>query len=419
MRRSNLFYVTICGACTLVLGFAMLMFFETHASPPIENRLPQRLAVISISALEKRPASMGEIAVAPNGYVYIVDYSGAVEVFSGLERIASIPWPDHNGVERLSARIVAHPDNGYLYLSDGGRDTIHVIRDTQLITSLHIGGWEAHYLAIDEQSGYVYAIGRKQSILPDMIPINTMGIIDGAQLISQTEWQKVDTGSIAYNPISGHIYLGQFHDPQPYKQSLGMVLQLEAGKPVTTTALPDDEYGGIHKIVVNRETGEMYMLRDKNDVLYWDGEAYKSFRVPPPPNDKSYVLEDIAIDTTSGLAYVTSSDVAPSHVFVLRKDEVIAELPIQAYFNRGVAVDEKHNYVYVTNYRSAGLTVIRGTEVITTMSTGGVGPWDVAVDEQTDLIYVTNADAGSVAIFGFDEADKPTFWQRFFPFIQR
>lgn len=119
------------------------------------------------------------------------------------------------------------------------------------------------------------------------------------------------------------------------------------------------------------------------------------------------------------MAYVTSSDVAPSHVFVLRKDEVIAELPIQAYFNRSVAVDEKHDYVYVTNYGSGGLTVIRGTEVITIMSTGGLGPWDVAVDERTDLIYVTNADSGSVAIFGFEEPSTPSLWQQFLPFLQR
>jgi hypothetical protein len=32
---------------------------------------------------------------------------------------------------------------------------------------------------------------------------------------------------------------------------------------------------------------------------------------------------------------------------------------------------------------------------------------------------VANADSHSIAVFGFDEADKPTVWQRFFPFIQR
>lgn len=297
MKQSKIFYSFTSGIGAITACFVLLISLSACTSAQAEDAVPQRLAVIQLKGQQGEMASAGDIVIGSNDYVYITNRRGSIEVFNGIKLIASIDWPEHNGVKRSFAQIVAHPDNGYIYLSDGGRDTVHVIDETAIIASLHIGGREARYLTIDEQNGYVYVVGRKQSILPDMIPINTLGIIDGAQIIGLTEWQKVDTGSIAYNPVDGYIYLGQLHDPLPYKQSLNLVLQLNTSALISTTMLPNDEYGGVHKIVVNRKTGEMYMLKNNSGVLYWDGEEFTEFRVPPLPHEKGYVLEDIAVDT--------------------------------------------------------------------------------------------------------------------------
>lgn len=413
MKRSTISFTCI-GA--LVLGMTLIISLNACQSAQAENSTPRRIALIQQNEHGDRPIVPNEIAIAPSEYVYIVDRGGFVMVFDKTEWVASIPWPEYNGGTKTGAQIIAHPDNGYIYLADGTLDMVHVIRNTEVITSLHIGGRFAQNLTVDERSGYVYAFGSKQ-MLPGYIPIDTVGIIDGAEVISQTEWQHVWTDSIAYNPVDERIYLGQQHWPS--FQSLNMVLQLDAGQLITDSVLPAEEYGGIKQIAVNPETGEIYMLRDKFGILYWDGNEFTNFNLPQRENGDYYSLRDIDIDTNTGLAYAASWDGPPSHVVVFDKGEMVAEIALPGDNNSAIAVDEKNNYVYVASYYSGSMSVIRGTEVITTMSTGGLGPSNIAIDDRTDLIYVANADSGSVAIFGFDDQGEPSFWETFFPLLEK
>jgi len=419
MKSSVFFYSLTSSLSAITLGIALLLGLQACTPATASDALPRRLAVIPLQEYRERIVSPAEIAVAPNGYVYIADRNGSIEILQGTDWVASVPWPNHRGVERWATQIVAHPRNGYVYLTDGGHDTVHVLHRTELVTSLHIGGMYAQNLTIDEASGYVYAVGFKKTIQPEKTPVNRLGIIDGTEVISRSTMHHVHTTSIAYNPIDKRVYLGQGNTPS--EETLDLVLAFEQEERVAEPILGRSEYGYVTNIAVNEKTGEMYMIRNNRGILYWDGAAYTSFLVPPREPDKAYVLEDIAIDTQSGLAYAASSDVPPSHVFVLQRNQVIAELPLPGSFNRSVTVDEKHDYVYVTHYRSGGLSVIRGTDVITTLSTGGSGPWEAAFDARTHLLYVTNADSGSVTVFGFDEppAAPSALLRRFLPWVSR
>jgi DNA-binding beta-propeller fold protein YncE len=126
-----------------------------------------------------------------------------------------------------------------------------------------------------------------------------------------------------------------------------------------------------------------------------------------------YSINTLTVDSRTGWAYAASWDGPPSHVLVLDKDQLIAEIPVGNDV-RGIAVDEPHDYIYAVNARSATLSVIRATEVITTLETGGSEPREIVVDETRGYIYVTSG--GGVAVFGFEmEIDKPSFWQTFLP----
>jgi len=129
--------------------------------------------------------------------------------------------------------------------------------------------------------------------------------------------------------------------------------------------------------------------------------------------------DHVAIDTKRNWAYVTSWDGPPSHVVVLQKDKVMAEIEVPGYDLRDVVYDATHDYIYVANRLSGTMSIIRGTEVITTVSTGGMEPAYITVDEKRGYIYVSNTFSHSVAAFGYEAKPQETSARkRFFPVVK-
>ncbi|MEZ4616900.1 MAG: YncE family protein [Caldilineaceae bacterium] len=236
-------------------------------------------------------------------------------------------------------------------------------------------------------------------------------IVEGTKIIHRIPLERPH--KLTFSEFDKQMYVGQSN---PFgKGAQKILVAIDDRTFMTQTIYPADYGGGIQNIVVNPNNGHVYLTRDDFGLLmYWDRNIFYRIDV----GSMGYSINTIAVDSRKNWLYAASWDGPPSHVVVIEEDKVVAEIPV-GYDVRAVAVDETHDYVYAANYRSDTLSVIRGTEVITTLVTGGLGPWDIAVDEKRGYIYVTNGNSASVAVFGFDEADTPSFWQRYFPFIQR
>ena len=132
-----------------------------------------------------------------NGYIYVVDanLAGAVNVISGTKLIALI------NVGSGPDAIAYDPSNGYIYVANFYSDTINVISGTTPIASINVGsGPDA--IAYDPSNGYMYVadqISGTVNVISDTTPIASINVGSGPD-------------AIAYNPSNGHIYVAYGSD---------------------------------------------------------------------------------------------------------------------------------------------------------------------------------------------------------------
>lgn len=410
--KSNLFSILYAGILAFLLLGALAacqVNAQQNASLP-----PQLLEVVRIVHPE-------DIAVAPNGWVYIIsdDISSGIHsivVLEGPKIIGNIPWPLEAATSIGLAQIAIHPQTGLVYIMDPLKKKLYVIDQLEVMAIIDVG-YALGGIGIDPTTGLVYVTNytdRPQE--PGVSPgPGDVAVISGTEVITRITMQRPTT--IGVNPFDGRVYVSQqlafWPDDKALITELLMVIDDE--KLVPGSFYPKDSGGDVYDIVSNPLNGDMYFTRGNYGlIVYWDRQAFHPIDV----GGLGYSINTIAVDAQRNWLYAASWDGPPSHVLVIEKDKIIAELPVGEDV-RGIAVDETHDYVYAANYRSSNLSIIRGTEVITTVETGGLGAWKIAVDEKRGYVYVTNSNSASVAVFGFPETAPPSFWQRFLPFIQR
>lgn len=403
---------------SIVLYMSLLSTLTACTTAPSEIPPPRMVKLLTGEELgpiigPRKPA------VAPNGYTYILThYDGGLLILDGTEIVKLIPWSDLTD-RGMGEQIIAHPTNELVYVSING--TIYIFRDTEHITTIEAEGTRVIDFAVDEKTGYLYTIMGSRP-LDGNIPANFIHVISGTQVITTTLIPHLNTQRAVYNPIDGILYLGQSAWPNALESLVTWKLGHGITEPFRDLPVP---LGPIKNIVVDRDSGDMYMTNSSGRVgkfTYWNRvDAPITLYVDPFGDNVIFGLEDIGYDQTRDLAYVTATrDTVPSVVLVMRKDEIIAEIPVH-YDGADLAIDEKRNYVYVSNTNSRTLSIIRGTEVITTLSTGGRHPMDVTVDEKSGLVYVPNLSNRSVAIFWFEEqySEAALRWQSFLPLIKK
>ena len=289
-----------------------------------------------------------------------------------------------------------------------------VITGTEIITTVDSGGEIPKFITFDQETGLGYLSNLILS-QDNPRPKQTIVFSDTKIFARLERGRGLSPQSQLYNPVDGRTYIGHNHGKPDFGEEIGGVLTIIDGLEVlTTTNLGNEELGYIENIKVNKKNGDLHMLYSSRYV-YWD-RANAPRHLAINQTHRYGVVRDIAVDSRTGLAYVTVW--GDNVVLVIDKDKIIAEIPVyeDPY---AIAIDEARDYIYVANRLVGALSVIRGTEVITTMSTGGFGPSFITLDEKQGYIYVSNADSHSIAVFGFEDADKPSLWQQFFPFIRQ
>ena len=397
-------------AFLLLVALTACQINAQQTTPP----LPQLLDVI-------RVAGPKDIAIAPNGWAYIISDGGSdgivsIVVLDGSKIIGRIPWPDNHLPTGEVAQLAIHPITGLVYVIDPWAKLIYVIDKLEVVAVIDTL-YALGRIAIHPTSGLVYVTNYTNRPQPGVAPgPGDVAVISGTEVITRITMQRPTT--IGVNPFDGRVYVSQQIAFWPDDQALvtELLMVIDGEKLLPGAFAPKNGGGDIYDIVANRQNGEMYFTRGNYGLIaYWDRQVLHPIDV----GGAGYSINTIALDARRNWLYAASWDGPPSHVLVIEKDKILAALPVGEDV-RDVAVDETHDYVYAANYRSNNLSIIRGTEVITTVATGGLGPWQIAVDEPRGYIYVTNSNSASVAVFGFaEEIGTPSLWQRFLPFIQR
>lgn len=367
-----------------------------------QKALPRFLAVIEMP--DKTGYGTYRGVVSLNGLAYIANSEGSIALFDGPEMTMLLPWPGGPPLSGFPVGIDIDRERGLVYLTDLYANALHVISGTEVYATMEdvgVGPWQVR---VHPDNGYVYVLNGNNNGTQPLL--GTVAVISGTSVITNIEVGFTPNWALAVNPVDGRVYVG--HGSNSYNINMeerGILSVIEGTELITSTLLGSDpEYAGrIEHIEVNRKTGEMYMIQNNNLIVYWDGKD--DLRRLDMGAGK-YLFTDIAIDTKRGWAYVSSWDGPPSHIVVVEKDKLIAEIEIPTspptYDIRAVVYDETHDYIYTANRLSASMSIIRDTDVITTMSTKGLGPWYITVDEKRGYIYVSNGDAHSVAVYGYE-----------------
>ena len=343
----------------------------------------------------------------PNGELYFLSY-GDVSIVDGTDLSILISLPDLQPPHgQILSDINVEPDSGLIYVLDQPPNAIHVISNTQLITTLVGLAEHPNFSIADEDTGEMYVFftqrgtgeGRSRAL-----------VLSGTSVITEMILPSFPR-SAKYNPVDGNIYVaGTDHSTDGVPENTLFVID---NHEVVTRIQPLTEPRiSITDIAINAENGDIYLLGTK--LIYWD-------RVNQP---KAIDLHDagyknpgcITVDPKRDLAYVCSL-MDQSKIVVVSKEGIVDAISVRKW-PESIASDRKHDYIYVGHYDPTYLSVIRGTELITTLDIIGHGTSNVIVDEEHGYIYTANADDGSISVFGFEET-QPSLWEQFFPFLVR
>ncbi len=405
-RVGTLFYtgmtLTVAGLLFLLL---LASCYQTSAKVITDetdvNALPHLMTTLDVKA------SVSQGILHPNGRLYFSS-NHSLTVIDGVDIQDRITPPilHPRDIQYLSD-LTVEPNSGLIYSLGEYGDAIHIISGTQLITTL-VGLAEYPRFAVaDEVRGEMYVFYTVRASGPNR---SRALVLSGTTVITEMILPAFPN-SAKYNPVAGRIYaVGTDHSTGGTPENSLFVI--DNHKVVTTIQPLTEPRVSVTDIAINPENGDIYML--STQIIYWD-------RVNRPKAidlyDAGYKnLDCITVDPKRELAYVCSW-MDQSNIIVVSKEGIEGVIPVKKW-PESIAIDHKHDYIYVGHYDPTYLSVIRGTELITTLDIIGYGTSNVIVDEEKGYIYTANADDGTISIFGFEE-EVPSLWEQFFPFMAK
>jgi YVTN family beta-propeller protein len=139
-----------------------------------------------------------------------------------------------------------------------------------------------------------------------------------------------------------------------------------------------------YEMVVNSETGILYVTSDANDIVYSidleTARVLSTFQIPDPCG--------IAIDVQNNIVYVSSESSGRVHVIDGSANKTRATIPV-GEGPRGLAFNPKTNMLLVANTASDSVSVIDNVaqRVINTIGVDKA-PRRIAVNPDTNIAYV-------------------------------
>jgi len=245
-----------------------------------------------------------DIAIAPNGWVYIIsdDVSSSMHsivVLEGTKIIGNISWPLKAPTSIGLAQIAIHPQTGLVYIMDPLGKKLYVI-DKLEVTAIIDVGYALGGIAIHPTTGLVYVTNytdRPQE--PGVSPgPGDVAVIRGTEVITRITMQRPT--SIGVNPFDGRVYVSQQVAFWPEDKALitELVMVIDGEKLLPGSFYPKDGGGDIYDIVSNPRTGEMYFTRGNYGlIVYWDRQAFHRIDV----GGLGYSINTIAVDARRSL----------------------------------------------------------------------------------------------------------------------
>ncbi len=369
---------TICTSLLLLLlllGISSCGQAKTLSQPSLAST-SNPTDVDALPHLQKQvpvPLGIAKGVLAPNQQVYFIAYD-YVSIFDGLSLVENIQIPKFDSPYGPNLRdIDVTSATGLVYVLDSSADVVNIIHDTELITSLtEIVNEDPFHVVTDQDSGEVYVFYTAH--LDEKVESHAL-VLSGTTIITDIAL-PLFTNAVAYNPIDDYIYsAGEIITSLMDFENAMMVIDdhqvLEIVHPL------DEPQLSVEGIAINETNGDVYILL-ASKVVYWD-------RVNPLKSIDLYALgyrnlHCITVDPIRGWAYVCAWTGYPSYALVVDQNMLKEAIPI-AYRPQSMAVDTKHDYVYVAHYSPAVMSVIRETRLMTTLDTLGAGATDVVVDQ--------------------------------------
>ena len=188
-------------AFLLLVALTACQINAQQTTPP----LPQLLDVI-------RVAGPKDIAIAPNGWAYIISDGGSdgivsIVVLDGSKIIGRIPWPDNHLPTGEVAQLAIHPITGLVYVIDPWAKLIYVIDKLEVVAVIDTL-YALGRIAIHPTSGLVYVTNYTNRPQPGVAPgPGDVAVISGTEVITTVATGGLGPWQIAVDEPRGYIYV--------------------------------------------------------------------------------------------------------------------------------------------------------------------------------------------------------------------
>lgn len=316
-----------------------------------------------------------QIEVHPgNGLVYVRNYRDTITVIDEAEVLAGIPL----GLPWSLAAMAIAPTTGYVYVAGGA--SLAVIDETELLTTLDLGGPAIDALAADSTAGYLYVAQQGK-----------ITVIDHLSVVTTLSIEQMPN-HLACQPGTGHCYVTGLLD-----RGDTAVTVIQGTQILTST------WAGSYPYALLADPHRERMILASDGLTIFAGPRIVETIGAP------LGLSAAAAAADTGYLYliVRSPRWPGDRIVVVDGLDRIATLPTRG-FASAVTVNPASGLVYVVDRRHDEVYVISGTKVIATVGVGEV-PSFVAANPATGLVYVVNASGSAPGLGAVDVLDD-TGW---------
>jgi YVTN family beta-propeller protein len=274
--------------------------------------------------------------------------------------------------------IVFNPNNGDLYVTNYGSNTVSVIDGTTntVVTTIPVGT-NPRDLAFNPNNGDLYVTNQNS---------NTVSVIDGT---TNTVVTTIPVGpqpfGVAFNPDNGNMYVTN------YGSNTVSVIDGTTNTVIGTISVGS---GPIY-IAFNPDNGDIYVTNQFGSSVSVIDTSTNTVVVTIPVGS---FPGGIAFNEDNGDMYVANGGSNTVSVIDGATNTVVATIPagMQPF---GVAFNPDNGDMYVTNANSNTVSVIDGATntVVDTIPVGDV-PFGIAFNPTNGFMYVTNQNDDTVSV---------------------
>jgi YVTN family beta-propeller protein len=298
-------------------------------------------------------------------------------------------------------QIAFDSHNGYLYVSNGGDDSVSVIdgKTNTVIDTISVGD-SPEGIAFDSNSNRVYVAN---------VNSHTVSVIDDTtNKVEQTISVNAAPVGVGFDPDNNNIYVGT--------GDFGKFIYVIDGytNQVIKTIGPTAGTGTVSHILFVPINGYLYAPHDdtlsRKVVTVIDGktnEIISDITLPPPPTITINSAYDIAFNSDNGHLYVTLP-LAGGFILVVdpkTNDPIGDPIPAKSSLDipSGIVFNPFNGNLYVANVGGTAdsntVSVIDGrtNKIIDTIQVGS-RPFNIAYDSDNGNVYVTNVASNTVSV---------------------